>query len=305
MGAGSELRAILSQRLVPLIAEIEELVYKHGYIRVFGSTITMLGTVGLLGQILGIAWLRTAFATAAGALFVLAALVSFAGTQRQRNRLVNVENILHDYADSMHTDSPIVLREWRQETIVENNGDVYCKRNIILNAAADGKPRYVSLKMAYYGITPLTARAKRRISCKAYHARPESASERTRAKATSVWKNSKTGKPRLDIYVHLGNRVADGDLVTVEWWWPKMSADLMSGAEPEDFDVVFDKQVCKFTHRVIFRNVPNPASLTVRNQGARNFKKKVRNNDVIVEYSAREPRLSERMGFVADYTRNG
>ncbi|AIG79868.1 Putative membrane protein [Amycolatopsis japonica] len=305
MGAGSELRKILSQRLLPLIAEIEELVYRYGYIRVFGSAVAMLGTAGLLGQVLGIAWLRTTFATAAAFLFVVAALVSFAGGQKQRNKLTNAENILHGYADAMHTESPIVVKEWRQDVIIEDNGDAYCQRTLILDAAANGKPRYVSINLVYYGAGPLTDRARRKVVCKAFHAGAENSAERTRANATSTWKTARNGKPRLDVYVHLGTFVQDGDLVTVEWFWPKYSADLMSGAAPEAFDVVFDKEVSSFTHRVVFRNIRNPSLFTVRNQGARNFKKETQGRDVIVEFSATRPEMNQQMGFIADYTRNG
>ncbi|WP_326568239.1 hypothetical protein VSH64_41785 [Amycolatopsis rhabdoformis] len=306
MSAGAELRKVLSQRGAPLIADLEELVFRHGYLRVFAATVASLGSVGLLGEVLGLAWLQTTFASIAGGLFVIASAISFAGTHKLRTRVKHSEELLHSYADALavRTRKPISVQEWKQEVTVEDNGDAFCRRVLVLHEAGDRIPRYLSVNLVYYGTTPLSERGRRLVECKAFHAGPEDVDQRTRANATSIWSTSSNGKPKLDLYIHLGNVVQEGDVVTVEWTWPKYSVDLMTGAEPEAFDVLFTKDVSKFEHRVIFRNVKHDSSFVVRNQGAQGLRRIRQGKDVVVEFSAANPKMSHRMGFIADYSRD-
>ncbi|WIX87635.1 hypothetical protein [Amycolatopsis sp. DG1A-15b] len=304
MGAGSDLRRIVSRRLAPLVADLEEHVFRYGYFRTLTGTLASLGTVGLLGQVLGLTWLRITFATAAAGLFVLVSALSFAGTQRLRGKLKHIEELLHTYADHMHSTSPLSVREWRQEVTVEENGDAHCRRDLVLDAAANGTLRYVSVNLVYYGTTRLTNRDRRKVRCHAYHAGEDDVDQRTRADGTSVWTFTADGKPKLDIYIHLGTVVQAGDLITVEWDWPGYSADLMNGTAPESFDVLFNKEIGKFEHRVVFRNVRSPAAFKVRNQNAQNLRRHRVGQDIVVEFSAEAPERETRMGFIADYSQS-
>lgn len=171
MGAASDLRRLVARRLVPLVADLEEYVFRHGYFRALASTLASLGTVGLVGQILGLTWLRITFATLAAALFVLVSAISFAGTQRLRGKVKHIEQLLHTYADQMHSTSPLSVREWRQEVIIEENGDARCRRELVLDAASNGTLRYVSVNLVYYGSTRLTNRDRRKVRCEAFHMR--------------------------------------------------------------------------------------------------------------------------------------
>ncbi|WP_086839716.1 hypothetical protein [Amycolatopsis kentuckyensis] len=304
MGAGSEIRRIVSRRLAPLVAELEEHVFRYGYFRSLAGALASLGTVGLLGQVLGLTWLRVTFATLAAGLFVLVSALSFAGTQRLRGKLDHIEQLLHTYANHMHSSSPLSVREWRQEVVIEENGDAHCRRDLVLDAASNGTLRYVSVNLVYYGTTRLTNRDRRKVRCRAYHAGEDNADERTRANATSVWTFAPGGKPKLEIYIHLGPVVQAGDLITVEWDWPGYSADLMNGTAPEGFDVLFNKEIGKFEHRVVFRNIRVPAAFKVRNQGAQNLQRHRLGQDIVVEFSAEAPEMDTRMGFIADYSQS-
>jgi hypothetical protein len=304
MSAGAELRKVLSQRLARFIADVEELVFRHGYLRVFAATVAMLGSVGLLGEVLGMEWLRTTFASIAGGLFVIASAISFAGTHKLRTQAQHSEELLHRYADALagRTRKPIAVQEWMQEVTIEDNGDAFCRRVLVLHEANDNVPRYLSVNLVYYGTTPMSERDRRLVQYKAFHAGPEDIDQKTRANATSIWSTSANGKPKLDIYIHLGTIVQEGDVVTVEWTWPRYSVDLMSGAEPESFDVMFRKEISKFEHRVIFRNVKRDSAFVVRNQGAQGLRRLRQGKDVIVEFSAANPKMSQYMGFIADYS---
>ncbi|MFI6027898.1 hypothetical protein [Amycolatopsis magusensis] len=301
MSAGREVRRIISRRLSPVVGELESVVHRYGYVRTLSGTVTVLGITGVLGQVLGVAWLRTVFATGAAALFVLAGLIAFAGTQTLRARIAVNEALLHTYADALRTHSPLAIREWRQEVVIETNGDAHITRRLTLEAAGDELPRYLSVNMVYYGSAELTERLRRQVSCTARHAGPDSA-EATRATATSAWRLSSNGKPKLEVYVHLGDVVDPGDVVIVEWKWPKFSADLMNGLAPETFDVLFDKKVGKFEHRVIFREAGKEGVLQIRNQGAANLVRQPHGRDLVVEFSAVEPEMRKRFGFVADFS---
>ena len=194
--------------------------------------ITVLTVSGVLGQVFGITWLRVFFASAAAVMFVLAGLVSFAGTEKLRSRKAIAEGLLHKYADALRTDSPLAIREWHQEVVIETNGDAHITRKLVLESAPDQLPRYLSVNMVYYGSAELTERRLVQVACTALHAGPEDTSAGTRATATSAWRSSSNDKPKLEVYVHLGDVVEAGDVITVEWQWPKFSADLMNGETP-------------------------------------------------------------------------
>ncbi|MGC7095783.1 hypothetical protein ACPZ19_14015 [Amycolatopsis lurida] len=302
MGAGTEVRKIITRRLNSVIGELEIVVHRFGYLRALSGTITVLTVSGVLGQVFGITWLRIFFATAAAGLFVLAGLISFAGTEKLRSRKVITEGLLHKYADALRNDSPLAIREWQQEVVIETNGDAHITRKLVLESAADELPRYLAVNMVYYGSDELTERRRRQVACKALHAGQEDTSAATRATATSAWRLSSNGMPKLEVYVHLGDVVEAGDLITVEWQWPKFSADLMDGKAPESFDVLFAKKVGRFEHRVVFREAGRDQRMKIVNRGASNLDKQRIGHDLVVSFSAVEPELGRRFGFVADYS---
>ncbi|MFD8493437.1 hypothetical protein [Amycolatopsis sp. NPDC059657] len=301
MTAGGEFRNAFTKRFLSLIAELENLVHRHGYLRVFAGVVPLLGIAGLLGQLLGIAWLRTTIATILALLFLLASAIAFAGTEalRARNRK-NIE-LLHEYADALYTASPVVVREWRQTVTIERNGDADIKRELILEAASNGVPRHLAVNLVYYGSSPLTERDKRRIECTALHANGRDPRNATRANATSTWATSRNKRPKLNVYVHLGNVVEAGDVVTVRWRWPGYSADLMNGREPETFDVYFMHKVAKFEHKVIFRGAAADNSFMTRNSGAPNLKREDLGTDVVIKFSQKNPMAFQYYAFIADF----
>jgi hypothetical protein len=196
------------------------------------------------------------------------------------------------------------VREWRQEVTIETSGDAHFQRELILEGAPDDIQRHLSVNLVYYGSTELTERTRRQVQCLAFHAGPEDRDAATRAKATSTWDTSSNNKPRLKIYVHLGHLVQDGDVVIVKWTWPGYSADLMDGVAPEGFDVLFNKEIGKFEHEVVFREVGGRSSFKIRNQGAANLVQVRQGRDLVVRFSSEEPPMNRRMGFVADYSQD-
>ncbi|RZS40751.1 hypothetical protein EV193_10364 [Herbihabitans rhizosphaerae] len=303
MGAGDELRKAVRHRIFSLFADIEHIVHRHGYLRVLTGTITMLGLVGILGQVLGLTWLRWIFATSAGVLFLVASAVSFAGTERLRARIAQSETLLHGAARALDSKSPISIREWRQVVTLESNGDAKIWTEMVLDEAQDGIPHFLFVNQIYYGGPPLTDRQKRLVECEVFHANSDTSGVGVRAQASSSWSASKFGEPKLDVFAHLGNTVHQGDKVTVKWLWPKYSADLMTGHRPENFDVKFyDQSISMFEYTVIFRDVDSDNEFTMRNLGANNLVQTRSGRDIAVSFSGDHPEAGKSMGFVADLT---
>lgn len=300
MSTRSDLQEIIRRRLVPIVADLEKVIHRNGYIRTVLTSVLGLGVVGILGQILGQDWLKYAYGALAGIMFVLASAVSFAATQSLRERNTRSENILHEYANVIHANSPVVIREWSQEVMIERNGDAFIRRSLILGGTTGDTPRHVSSNVIYYGETPLTDRARRRVSVKVFHADRLGPSNGVRVVSTSSWTTTDNGLTRLEIYVHLGRSVSDGDIVTIEWTWPEFSKDLTSGRSPESFDVVFRKSVVRFTHSVVFRGVSD-SRLRIRNVGAPNLQRKSVGQDVHLTFDMQDPEMGTKYGFVADY----
>jgi len=305
MAAASELRKILSRRLVPLLADIEDLVFRYGYIRVFASAVAMLGTVGLLSQVLGIAWLRTTFATATAVLFVIAALVSFASVQKLQSRLRVTEDVLHTYIEELPRTAPISIRKWRQEIVIENSGDTWSRREVTMAESTGRHLRYLTFATVYYGSTKLTERDKKRIEHNVQHASSTSPENGIRVPTTSTWTESSDGKPKLTVYAHLGRAVEEGDVVTTEWYWPKYSTDFMKGRQPESFDTLFLTTVTHFEQKVVFRNLKDHAALKIKTRSALEVERYREGRDTIIRFAGQEPAIGKRLGFVADLNAGG
>ncbi|SEP51809.1 hypothetical protein [Amycolatopsis saalfeldensis] len=300
MSANSDLRRTVSRRFAPFIADIEELVHREGYLRTLAATITTLGSVGLIGQLLGIAWLRTTFATFAAVLFVLVSAVSFAGTQRLRSRIDRDEALLHDYAESLYKSPATVIREWKQEVVIESTGDTHFSRTLVLGDSGSDTPRYVSLGIVRFDRSPMSERSRRRVTYSAVHAsRPHDLSGGTRVHTTASWTKAPTGE-RLTVYAHLGRTVQDGDLLTLECSWPRFSTELMSGKAPETFEARFAIPVAWFEHRVVFRCAGHTRRLGIRPLPGTEVVRERRSGDTVVTFRGSNPELLQPRGFVAD-----
>jgi hypothetical protein len=300
VGANSDLRRTVSRRFAPLIADLEELVHREGYPRTLAATVTTLGSVGLIGQLLGIAWLRTTFATSAAVLFVLVSAVSFAGTQRLRSRISRDEALLHGYAESLYKSPATVIHEWQQEVVIEPTGDAYFSRTLVLGDSGSDTPRYVSLGIVRFDRSPVSERSRRRVTYSAVHAsRPHDLSGSTRVHTTASWTKQPNGE-RLTVYAHLGRTVQDGDLLTFECSWPRFSAELMSGDAPEAFTATFTLPVTWFEHRVVFRGADRDRHLGIRPLPGTEVVRERRGSDAVVTFRGSNPELSQTQGFVAD-----
>lgn len=304
MGAGSELRAAVSGRLVPLLADLEEVVYRYGHLRVFAAAIAALGSIGLLGQVLGLLWLRTTFATATGVLFTTAALVSFAGTQKLRNHTRGIEKLLHGYLDELPKTTPIAVRDLKQAIIIENNGDAWIRREVTMAESREHHRRYLALAITYYGQAKYTERDKRRVEYTVRHASSSAPEDGVRVPATSAWTLTSQDQPRLTVYAHLGRTVEEGDVVTIDWHWPRYSADLMKGGLSESFDTVFTTSVARFEYRVIFRNFKNDSALKVKAPAAIGLTRFREGRDTILRFAGAHPVLGEKFGFTVDIDRD-
>jgi hypothetical protein len=303
--ARSDIKRIVSVRLVPIVSDLEEAVHRNGYLRVLSTSIGLLGTVGLVGQILGITWLRYVFATLAAVLFILASSVAFAATETLRRKSESRVKMMHSYADALVATVPVSISEWRQDVVIDQNGDAKITRLMTLEAATGTVPRHLSMNLIYYGQSELTLRAKRRVVVRAHYSDADGSNESVRVVFTSAWNATAAGVPKLDIYAHLGPVIHDGDVIKVVWTWPKYSADLMSGRQSEDWDVVFRKQVRHFEHSTKFRGMATVSSFSIKDLGGLKCVSERVDDDLKVTFKASDPPLDTRFGFVADYKKRG
>ncbi|WP_143267717.1 hypothetical protein [Amycolatopsis alba] len=286
-----------------MLSDLEDLVYRHGYLRIIASAVATLGTIGLLGQVLGLTWMRTTFATAAVVLFVTAALISFSATRKLRDRLTQTEQLLHSYLPDLPKTDPVSIRRWKQETTIEENGDTWIRREVTMVRAADRHLRYLTFTAACYRVVKYTDREKRSVTYDVVHATAGTSGSGIRVPTTSRWSETERGEPTLTVYIHLGRAVEEGDVVTTEWYWPKCSADLMKGIRPEEFDVFFATTVAEFDFTVTFRNLKNDAALSVKSLPTTEVKRSRDGRDTVLRLSGISPRNDERFGFIADVRR--
>ncbi|WP_043848556.1 hypothetical protein [Amycolatopsis keratiniphila] len=303
METTTELRKTLSRRLLPLLSDLEDLVYRHGYLRVVTSAVATLGTIGLLGQVLGLAWLRTIFATAAACLFLTTALISFSGTRRLRDRLTQTEQLLHSYLPDLPQTDPVSIRRWKQETSIEENGDTWIRQEVAMAEAADRHLRYLTFTAICYSQNKLTNRDKRKVAYDFVHAMASAPGSGVRIPTTSRWSETERGCSRLTVYVHLGRAVEEGDVVTAEWHWPKHSAELMKEIRPEAFDILFTTTVAEFDFQVKFRNLKDDTALKVKPLPTTQVERSRDGQDTILRLSGTSPRRGDRFGFIADVRR--
>ncbi|RSM54178.1 hypothetical protein DMH03_35640 [Amycolatopsis sp. WAC 01376] len=300
MEATTELRRTLSRRLLPLLSDLEDLVYRHGYLRVVAGAVAALSTIGILGQVLGLAWLRTTFATAAAVLFVTAALVSFSATRNLRDRLTRTEQLLHSYLPDLPKTTPVGIRRWEQDTWIDENGDTWIRREVTMAKSAGHHLRYLTFTSVCYGATKYTNREKRRVTYDFVHATASDPQSGIRVPTTSRWSDTELGEPKLTVYVHLGRTVEEGDMVTAEWHWPKYSADLMKGLRPEAFDTSFTTTVAEFEFKVTFRNFKDDAALKVKPLPTTEIERSREGRDTVLRLKGTAPQNGQRFGFVAD-----
>jgi hypothetical protein len=287
-----------------LVADLEQVVHRNGYLRVLAATVTVLGSIGLLGQLLGVEWLRYTFGILAAILFILASTVAFAATETLRRRSESRVKLLHEYADALVAGVPLSYRRWHQEVIIAPNGDADITCLVTFESSTGTTQRHVSLKLSYCGSRELTTRDRRRVRVKVHHADANGRNENIRVQFTSVWGTTSSRQPLLDIYAHLGPEVHEGDTIKVQWHWPRYSADLMRGQSYEDFDVVFRNKVQKASHVVIFRGVARSQSFSVRGLRGLKWTSVANGNDLKVQFSVTQPLPNVHYGFTADYKKH-
>jgi hypothetical protein len=101
------------------------------------------------------------------------------------------------------------------------------------------------------------------------------------------------------VTVHLTGRVADGDVVTVEWRWPKYSADLRAARSSELFDVHFKNQVIDFRYEIRLKDVAGVQPAITR-RGLRTVEERWDGDDYIVAFALRRPAVGSQAGVALD-----
>lgn len=282
-----------------LIEILDEYVAAHGYGRLGLTVVTFLSFAGLLSSLLGTTWLRMVSVTILAVAAVLVLLLGIAERRRLYSRIERDAGLINKYVRIIQHEKPFKFKQWRQFVEIAPNGDCRIRIQVTMSPADGHEPHFVILNSIYYGSMTLTDRAKRRVRYDSYFRNKGGASRDTRANSTYSWTLSHEGKPRHNVVVHLGGKVEDGDIVTVEWRWPRFSADLRALRSSELFDVFFTTEVLDYRYEIRIKDARGVQPAITR-RGVRTFTQKWDDDDYVIVFSGRRPATWSNLGVEVD-----
>ncbi|MFF1613716.1 hypothetical protein ACFVYA_38635 [Amycolatopsis sp. NPDC058278] len=282
-----------------LIGVLDDYVAEHGYGRLGATVMTVLGVGGVLSTLFGTTWFRLISVTVVAIAAVLVLLLGIAERRRLYARIERDANMINRYVDLVSIQNPFHVKKWHQTVVISANGDCVISIEQTISPVDDAEPHFVKLNSIYYGSMPLSERAKRRVKQYAFFRNGGGKNRNVRAYSTYSWVLSVDGKPKHNVVVHLTSRVRNGDVVTVEWRWPKFSADLRSARSAELFDVLFTNQVIDFRYEIRLKDVGGVQPAITR-QRLRSIDERWDGDDYVVVFSAKNPAPGTRIGVELD-----
>lgn len=281
------------------IGALDGYVAEHGYGRMGRAVLAFLGLGGALSTLFGTMWFRLVSVTFGMVMVVLVLLLGIAERRRLYARIERDANMINKYVKLLASENPFEVKKWRQVVEISANGDCAIKIEQTIAPVAGADPHFVRLNSVYYGSMSLGERAKRRVKHYAHFRNGGGRSRDVRAYSTYSWDQSADGKPKHNVVVHLTSRVQSGDVVTVEWRWPKFSADLRSARSSELFDVLFTNRVVDFRYEIRLKDVGG-VQPAITQQRLRTFGEHWDGDDYVVVFSARNPAIGTRIGVELD-----
>lgn len=282
-----------------VIGTLDNYVAEHGYGRLGGSVMTFLGVAGVLSTLFGTTWFRLVSVTLVAVAAVLVLLLGIAERRRLYSRIERDAEMINRYVNAIHQQNPFRVKKWRQTVVVEANGDCVIRVEHALSQVSAAEPHFVKLNSIYYGSVFLTDRARRRVKHYAYFRNGRGKARDVRAPSTYSWTQSEDGRPKHDVNVHLTGAVSDGDVVTVEWRWPKFSADLRDARSSEVYDVLFRNQVNDFRYEIRLKDVAGVQPAVTRRR-LRTVEERWDDDDYVVAFTLKNPLVGSRVGVELD-----
>ncbi|WP_410623195.1 hypothetical protein [Amycolatopsis sp. cmx-8-4] len=282
-----------------LIGVLDDYVAEHGYGRLGGAVVTFLGVGGALSTLFGATWFRLVSVTVLAVAAVLVLLLGIAERRRLYARIERDANMINRYVNLVEFENPFHVKKWRQTVEIAANGDCVIRIEQTISPIEDAEPHFVKLNSIYYGSLSLGDRAKRRVKQYAYFRNGGGRNRDVRAYSTYSWAQSADGRPKHSVVVHLASGVRNGDVVTVEWRWPKFSSDLRTARSAELFDVLFTNRVIDFRYEIRLKDVAGVQPAITR-RGLRAVDEHWDGDDYVVAFAAKSPAPGTRIGVELD-----
>lgn len=282
-----------------VVGALDDYVAEHGYGRLGGGVVTFFGVGSILSTLFGTIWFRLTSVTAVAVAGVLVLLMGIAERRRLYARIERDAGMINRYVNLVNPQKPFHVKKWRQSVEIAPNGDCVIRIEQKISPVSDAEPHFVKLNCIYYGSVSLGDRAKRRVKHYAHFRNGGGKNRNVRAYSTYSWAQSADGNPKHNVIVHLTSKVQEGDTVTVEWHWPKFSADLRSARSPELFDVLFTNQVIDFRYEIRVKDAGGVQPAVTR-RGLRTVDEHWEGDDYVVVFAARRPDLGTCIGVELD-----
>lgn len=283
-------------------ADFEEYVHRQGYARTLIALGGVFALVAGVSPIFGVAWAQWALVTISVLLAITFFFIAAGGTRRLRDEVNETKDRLLEHAAALQVLQPhnLDVKKWTHTATISPSGDAVICREIVLNAMAPTIPHHLTVRAIYYGDRNLSDRMKRQIKCTAARANADAPQVRTKIFHTETWTRSKKNWPMFEAHVFLGNYVQDGDIVRVQIEWPKYSAALRQGKEPEDFDVRFNFLLSAFKNVVVLEKARNPSPAVRAISGVHTTE--WRGDDLVITMEGSAPDAGTYVGVTVDFT---
>jgi hypothetical protein len=283
---------------------MDEYVARNGYGKFLSTGLTILSVVGFVSALVGSTWLRAVTTFLALVAAVLLILLGIAERRRLHGRIERDADTINRYVKFIDQRTPFHIQVWKQVVTISRNGDAVIRREMTLTRADDSEPHFLRANVSYYGSVRLSESMKRRVNIEAYRMNPADGDRETRARWTYSWSTTTAGKPSLDVVVHLDGGIEEGEVVVVEWSWPRYSEDLRADRDTELFDVVFRRDVAEFQYEIRLKDCGGviPA---IGSRGGIGFTRRSEAGDYVVGFGQSKPALGANVGVVIDMNPHG
>lgn len=274
-------------------------VARNGYGKSLATALTVVSIVSFVSALFGTTWLRAVVAFLMLVAVVLFVLLGIAERRRLHSRIELDADTINRYVQFIGQRSPFTIRSWTQVVTIGKAGDVSIRREMTLSHADDTEPHFLRANVSYYGTVHLTDSMKRRVNVEVYRRNPADGDRGTRVHRTYSWSTTGSGKPSMDVVVHLDGGLEEGEVVIVEWDWPRYSEDLRSARSTELFDVVFRRPVDDFRYEIRLKDCGGVTPVIAR-RGQIDVSGNWDDKEYVVRFGQSNPAVGVPVGVVID-----
>jgi hypothetical protein len=281
-----------------VLEALDGYVARNGYGKALTTSLAIVSALSFVSALFGSTWLRAVVAFLMLLAVLLLVLLGITERRRLHDRIELDADTINRYVGFIGQRSPFMIRSWTQVVTIARNGDAVIRREMSLSRADDSEPHFLEAKLSYYGKVKLTDAMKRRVNVDTYRSNPADGDRGTRAHRTYSWSATPAGKPRMDVVVHLDGGIEEGEVIVVEWSWPRYSEDLRTFRSTELFDVVFRRTVSEYRYEIRLKDCGGVEPVIGR-RGV-TFTARWQGDDYVVTFGQSNPAVGGAVGVEVD-----